>query len=362
MINNKKLNSPLAQLIKNEPALMSVLKDGDLIEARLLKKASRQVYFDLGSFGTGIVYGVELTNAQTIIKGLNAGDSVSAKIVDPENEDGYVEISLSEAGKQKIWQGIKELQEKGEVISVKISGANSGGLVAPINDIKAFLPVSQLTTEHYPRVDNGDRGKILEELKKMVGQELKVKIIDFNPRTDKLIISERETASQNIKALLDNYKAGDVVDGIISGVANFGAFMRFTDNPQIEGLIHISELDHRLIENPKEIVKVDDAVKAKILEIKDGRVTLSLKALKADPWEKVGEKYKAEQEIEGRIARFNPFGAFVSLDEDIQGLIHVSEFGGVEEMKKQIEEGKSYLFKIDSVKPAEKRIILKLKK
>src|SRR3989344_4189532 len=200
MINNKKLNSPLAQLIKNEPALMSVLKDGDLIESRLLKKASRQVYFDLGSFGTGIVYGVELTNAQTIIKGLNAGDSVSAKIVDPENEDGYVEISLSEAAKQKIWQGIKELQEKGEVFS------------------------------------------------------------------DKLIMTERETASQNIKALLDNYKAGDVVDGIISGVANFGAFMRFTDNPQIEGLIHISELDHRLIENPKEIVKVDDAVKAKILK------------------------------------------------------------------------------------------------
>lgn len=328
----------------------------------MIKKADRGVYFDLGIFGTGVVYGAELANAHGIVKNLNPGDSISAKVIDFENEDGYIELSLSEAGKQKVWQEIKQLKEKGEILSVKVVGANAGGVLAIVNEIKAFLPVSQLTTEHYPRVVDGDRAKILDELRKLVGQELKVKILDFNPKINKLIISERETVSQNIKELLNNYKIGDVVDGIISGVADFGAFVRFTDNSQIEGLIHISELGHRLIENPKDVVKVDDAVKAKIIEIKDGRVTLSLKALRADPWEKAEEKYKAGDEVQGLVARFNPFGAFVNLDGDIQGLIHVSEFGSIEEMKKQIEEGKSYAFKIEAVRPQEKRIVLKMKK
>ncbi len=225
------------------------------------------------------------------------------------------------------------------------------------------MPVSQLSTEHYPRVDEGSRDKILEQLKKFVGQDLSVKIIDLNPRANKLIISEKEINNQNIKDLISKYKVEDVIDGIVSGVADFGAFIKFVDNPQIEGLIHISELSHKLIENPKEIIKVNDSVKAKIVEIKDGRVNLSLKALQPNPWDKVKEKYKTDQEIEGSITKFNPFGAFVGLDAEIQGIIHISEFGGnVEEMKKQIEVGKKYNFKIDSVKPEEKRIILKLKK
>ncbi len=361
MSNVRKTNSPLANILKTGSGL-NILKAGDLIEGALLTKASKAAYFDLGAFGTGIVYGAEFSAASQAIKNLNAGDKISAKIIDPENENGYVELSLSEAGLQRKWEAIKDLMERGEIMTVKVIGANSGGLLADLNELKAFLPVSQLATDHYPRVDDGDRRKILEELRKLVGQELKVKIIDFKPRAGKLILSERETVQENTRELLGQYKAGDLVDGIISGVADFGAFMKFLNTPQIEGLIHISELDHRLIENPKEIVKIGDAVKAKILEIKDGRVSLSLKALKADPWEKVEEKYKASAEVAGTITRFNPFGAFVALDSDIQGLIHVSEFGSVEEMKKQLELGKAYTFKIELVKPQEKRIILKMRK
>ena len=191
---------------------------------------------------------------------------------------------------------------------------------------------------------------------------MKVKVLDVNPRNDKLILSEKEVTSQNVKDKLNKFKVGDVINGIISGVADFGAFLKFADDPDIEGLIHISELDHKLIENPKDMIKANDQVKAKILEIKEGRVTLSLKALKEDPWMKAGEKFKEGTDVEGRVARFNPFGAFVALDSEIQGLIHVSEFGGVEEMKKKIQEGQSYQFHVESVKPAEKRIILKLKK
>ena len=362
MVNTfKKTDSIIAYLTKSVPEAFGFLKEGDVVTGKLLRRLPRTVYVDLGKFGTGVVYGVELHHAREVLKALKEGDALSAKVVEVENENGYVELSMAEVGKQKSWQFLRELREKGEELKVKITGANSGGLMGEVEGLKAFLPVSQLANEHYPRVDDGNRTRILEELKKFVGQELTVKILDVNPRTQKLIISEREITDQSVKELLNQYKAGDVVDGIISGVADFGAFMRFTDNPKIEGLIHISELDHKLIGNPKEVVKVDDAVRAKVLDIKDGRVTLSLKALKEDPWQKAEEYYKAGQEVKGMVLKFNPFGAFIGLDYDLQGLIHVSAFGSVEEMEKHLVVGKSYNFIVESVKAQEKRIILKLK-
>lgn len=362
-IADKKMNPAiLNQIIKNSPELISFLRENDLVEAALLQKTPRALYFDLGKFGSGVVCGYELTNARNIAKELQIGQSINAKVVNRENEDGYVELSLAGAHKQKNWQEIKELKEANEVLTVKIIGANSGGLMAEINKIKAFLPVSQLASEHYPRVNDGDKTKILEELKKLIDLEINVKIIDFNPRNDKLIISEKEAAQENIKELISKYKEGDVIDGIVSGAADFGVFVRFVDNPAIEGMIHISELDHRLIDNPKEAVKVDEAIKAKIIEIKDGQVFLSLKALKPNPWETAAEKFKEGQEIKGVVYKFNPFGAYINLDHELQGMIHVSEFGGVEEMKKQLEQGKTYNFTIESLKPEEKKILLKFKK
>lgn len=362
MITAKKINSPLALLLKNDPKLFSALKAGDLVEGVLMKQGMKVAYFDLGSLGTGIVYGIEYTNASSILKSLEEGEKVLAKIVEAENDDGYVELSLAEAGKQKMWQDLKELKEKGEIMPVKITGANSGGLMTEVNGIKGFIPASQLSTEHYPRIDDGNRAKILDELKKYIGQEFKVKILDLKPRANKLIFSEKELMEENTKELLDKYVVGQVVDGLISGVTDFGAFMKFVDTPSLEGLIHISELDHKLIEHPKEIVKINDSVKAKIIEIKDGRISLSLKALKPNPWDTIEAQYKAGDEITGTINRFNPFGAFVGITSDIQGLIHVSEFGSVEKMKETLEVGKQYPFKIELMKPSEKRIILKMVK
>lgn len=359
---DRRLDTAASQFIKNHVSALPVLRAGDLASGTLIKKGPKVAYFDLGPFGTGVVFGVEYLNADTIIKNLNAGDTVSAKVVDPENEEGCVELSLAEAGKQKAWQAIKDLKDRGEVITVKIGGANWGGLVAEVEGFKAFIPVSQLVAGHYPRVDDGNRDKIADELRKLVGQELRVKIIDFKPRAGKLILSEKEGNEENMKELLSRYGVGQVVEGIVSGVADFGAFVKFTDNPAIEGLVHISELDHRLIENPKEIVKVNDVVQAKIIEIKEGRVSLSLKALKPDPWATASDRYHAGDEVQGVVARFNPFGAFIALDPDIQGLIHVSEFGSVDEMKRQLELRGTYAFRIELMKPEEKRIILKMKK
>ena len=353
----------LAQVLRTELSPAEWPREGTVVEVTLMKKLPRKAYFDMGRFGTGIVYGAEMLNAKEAVRNLNPGDKLNAKIVALDGENGHIELSLSEAGRQKLFQQAKELAEAGEVVKAKVVGANAGGLMVLVSgEIKAFLPVSQLSLEHYPKVPDGDRIKIAEELKKFVDQELSVKIIDVNTRSAKIIVSEREVLSANMKDLLAAYTAGQIVDCIVSGVADFGVFVRFTDNPQIEGMIHISELDYKLIDNPKELVKVNDQLKAKIVDIKEGRVFLSLKALKEDPWAKLGESVKAGETVQGRIYKLNPFGAIVALAGDIQGMVHISEFGGQDEMKKALVVGQEYPFVVDSVKPEEKRITLKVKK
>ena len=368
-MDDKNSNDGVAaiQIIKNELSAADWPKEGSVVEVELVKKSARRAYFDMGRFGTGIVYGLELQNAKEALRDLEPGAKLQAKIVSVDGEEGCIELSLSEAGKQKLWQHAKEFAEAGEVAKAKIVSANAGGLMASImtasdGELKAFLPVSQLSLEHYPKVQDGDRQKIADELKKFVGQEMNVKIIDVNPRTAKIIVSEREVLSTNVKELLSAYTIGQLVDCLVSGVADFGVFVRFVDNPEIEGMIHISELDYKLIDNPKDIVKINDQLKAKIIDIKEGRVFLSLKALKEDPWMTIGDKFKSGETVEGRVHKFNPFGAVIALPGDFQGMVHISEFGGQDEMKKALEVGKSYPFVIDAVKSEEKRITLKTKK
>ena len=359
-ISQRKSLSPELNALKVNPSLMPILKDGDLVEVTLIENGNKSVFFDIPKVGSGIIYGVELINAKGILKRMKIGDTVTAKVIDPENEDGFVELSLAEADKQKAWQELRDLKESDEPIEVTVTGANSGGLITELAGLQAFLPASQLSNEHYPKDVDGNRAKVQEELEALVGQKLSVKVLSINPRTNKLIVSEREVIAEDVKKLLEKYSAGDIVSGIVSGVANFGVFVRFADEPKIEGLIHISELSHNVIDHPKEVVGVGDMIKAQVVEIKDGRVSLSLKALQPNPWDKVGEKFSEGSVIDGVVYKLNPFGAFVKLDENITGLIHVSEFGSVEDLKNELEPGKTYPFLIENIKAEEKRVILKL--
>lgn len=357
----KPVISKFAELVKIETSAFGVLKVGDIVEGTLLEKGARRLLVDLGRHGVGVVYRGELMGARSAIKDLAPGAALHAKVVEVDNEEGYVELSIAEAGRQKAWAAVAELKEKGEPLTVKVVGANKGGLTTELEGLPAFIPVSQLAPEHYPRVVSEDKSEIGTALQALVGTELTVKLIDANPRTGKLILSEREASEISTRELVKNYTEGQVVEGIISGIADFGVFVRFTDNPSVEGLIHVSELDYRMVENPKEVVKVDEAVKAKIVEIKDGKISLSLKALKEDPWTTAMERYPVGTEVRGMVYSTNPFGALVNF-EDLQGQIHVTEFGGIEEMKKHLAAGKSYLFVVQDVKPAERRVLLKLKK
>jgi small subunit ribosomal protein S1 len=357
-----KKTHPLTNILKNNPELATPIKEGNSFEAIVLYKDSQKAFFDIEGRGTGILYGVEILSAKDILKNLEVGSKCTVTVVLPENEEGYIEVSLLKALWQQNWQEIKRVKDSAETVIAKITAANTGGLLSELYGIKAFIPVSQLSTDHYPHVEDGDKNKILDELKKFIGTELEVKILDFNPKAEKLILSEKEVTGESVKKSLEKYAVGDTVEIIVSGIADFGVFVRFVDDPNIEGLVHISEIDHKLIDSPKEVVKVNDTLKAKIIEIKDGRVSLSFKALKPNPWDDAEKRFVPEQEIEGVVAKYNPFGALVSLGYDLQGLIHISEFENLEKMKEQLEIGKKYTFIVNSVKPAEKRIILKLKK
>ena len=344
-------------LEKNE--LLKPPKIGEIVEGKIIGKGRANIFLDLGRMKTGIIYGKEFYLAKDKLKDLKIGDRVFAKIVDLENEEGYIELSLSQASDELTWKELKQKKERGETLSVKILGANKGGLVIEILGLPAFLPVSQLKADHYPRVEGGDTIKILRELQKFIGKDLTVKIFSLNQKTGEVILSEKARESEKILEILKNYKVGDVVEGQITGITDFGAFLRFG---QLEGLIHISELNWKIIEDPAEVVKVGEKIKAKIIDISGERVSLSLKALRKDPWLEIEKKYKKGDVVSGKVTKFNPYGAFIQLTAEIQGLCHISEFGNRAKMEKVLEIGKKYKFQILEIRPKEHRMSLKLAK
>jgi len=341
---------------------------GSIVEGKVVARDRSSLFIDLGNQGTGIIYGREFYEVKDAIKNLQIGDVVRAKIVELENEDGYRELSLRDATKDINWQKLRDMKEKEEIITVKITGVNKGGLLTNINNIPAFLPVSQLSPENYPRVADADKAKILKELQKFIGKTLEVKVLDLLAEENKLILSEKAKTEQLIKAILKNYKKGDVVEGKITGIADFGAFIRFplieegAKDESIEGLIHISELDWQLVQNPAEVVKVGEIIQAKIIDINNNQVFLSLKSLKENPWEKIEKEHKKGDTIKGKVISFSSFGAFVEVLPKIRGLCHISEFAGQKEMEESLKVGESYDFEILLIEPKEHRMSLKLKK
>jgi small subunit ribosomal protein S1 len=222
--------------------------------------------------------------------------------------------------------------------------------------ISGFLPASQLKTEHYPRVGDGDKDRILEELRKLVGQKLSVAIIGVNAKEGKLIFSEKNPTEKSKDVMIDKYTLGDVVNGEVTGIVDFGVFVKIEDG--LEGLVHISEIDWALVENPRLLFRVGEKVKVKIIEIKDGKISLSLKALKDNPWKSAEEKYKKDDIVQAVVIKFNKHGALASIEEGVAGLVHISEFGSEEKLRSTLELGKRYSFKISLFDPKEQKMTL----
>lgn len=344
-------------MTKLEESIATPPKAGDLIDGTIIALVRGRLYVDIPPFGTGIIYGREYLNAADVLRKANPGDQISAKVVDPSGMEGYIELSLKEARQAAIWGEAETAIVSENTYSLTVDEANKGGLILTWQGIKGFLPASQLAKEHYPRVPEGDKEKILGELEKLVGQVLPVRIITADAKEGKLIFSERTGAEETEKtSLIDKYQVGDVVEGEVTGAVDFGIFVKLEQG--LEGLVHISELDWGLVEDPRALFKLGDKVQVKVIEIKDGKVSLSVKALKENPWKAAAERYKKGMEIQGVVIKYNKHGALASIEEGVAGLVHISEFASPTELRDALELGKTYPFVIKVFEPKDQRMTL----
>ncbi len=339
---------------------LRVLHEGDIVEGKLLSVSKNEVYIELEGYGIGVVRGRELYDDQATLASLKAGDTITASVVEVENRDGNVELSLRQAGHERVWQTLKKMALDAEVVSTKILGANKGGLMVELNGVMGFLPVSQLSIDHYPRVEDGDKQKILSALQSYVGTSFNVQVITADQEEEKLIVSEKAVFERETENKLSQLKIGDVVTGTVTGVVDFGIFVKFGD---LEGLAHISELAWQRVENPKDLFAVGQEVRAKIIAIEKGRVSLSIKQLTPDPWLDAVKDFQIGQVVEGKVTKIMPFGVFVELSSEVQGLAHLGELSheAVKDPEKVLKVGEVKNFKIISIEPAEHRLGLSLK-
>ncbi len=333
----------------------NIPKTGEIIKGKVFAINKNGIFIDLKNFKAGIILPIETKSNPGRFKNIKVGDEIRVKVKQLENEFGYLEASLEEAKVEEKWKELKKMLQEKKIIKTKVLKANKGGLIVNIEEFQSFVPVSQLSSKHYPRVENGNTQRILQALQQLVNETLEVRIIDLDKKEKKIIASERAIQDKEIREAIKQHEKGDIVEGIVTGVVDFGAFIKFND---LEGLVHISELDYQLVENPHDIIKEGDKIKAKIINIDKNKISLSIKALKENPWEKIKDKYKTNQIVKGIITKFNPFGAFVQLDKHIHGLAHISEFGNEENMKKMLDINKKYDFKILSIKPKEYKMSL----
>jgi small subunit ribosomal protein S1 len=348
-----KKDTLMSRLVAESPTPPSI---GDFIEGPVIASEKARVFIDLHPFGTGIIYGREFMNARDILRKVNIGDSIVAKVVDEGNEEGYIELSLKEARQALIWSEAEDAILNKKVFDLPVKEANKGGLIIEWQGIQGFLPASQLKAEHYPRVEDGDKDKILEELRKFVGEKLSVSVITADAKEGKLIFSEKDPERKEKEKIVDKYTVGDIVEGDVTGAVDFGVFVKIEDG--LEGLVHISELDWGLVEDPRTFFKISEKVRAKIIEIRDGKVSLSVKALKENPWDQASTKYKKGDVVSAVIIKYNKHGALASIEEGVAGLVHISEFAGEQELREKLELGKSYPFKITLFEPKEQRMTL----
>lgn len=348
------------QELLSDPTFFKIPKIGETVKGKILSIKRNEVRLDLEGIGTGVIRGYELYNEANEINNLKVGDEVEATVIDLENENGEIELSFRYACQKKTWNELQNLQKEGKIVEAKVTDANKGGLIVLVGHTAGFLPVSQLMPEHYPRVPGGEKNKILEKLRQFIGKTLKVKVINALEAEEKLIVSEKAAWEEEQKSVLEKLKIGNVVEGKITAVADFGAFLKF-DN--LEGLIHISELAWQRIDHPSEIVKVGQNVKAEIIGIDGSKIFLSMKRLVEDPWKKVNEKYKVGQIVKGKILKVNPFGFFVELDKEIHGLAHISELSSkpIHNPLEVAKVGDVLDFKIVSIEPTDHRLGLSLK-
>ena len=333
----------------------------ELVKGTVISVDNGAVRIDIGGVTTGVIRGHELFSESEQFTNIKIGDTVEATVIEKENENGEMELSFRAAGHEIVWKKMEELVKSGLVVDGKIVNANKGGLMVQVDALVGFMPVSQLSPDNYPRVQGGDKNRILEHLKQHVGKTMPVKVLDANKKNEKLIVSEKAVWEDSQKAVLEQYKIGDLIDGEVGALTSFGSFIKFGEG--LEGLVHISEIAWQRIDHPKDVLKIGDKVKAQIIDLNKSKIYLSIKRLVEDPWKIVKDTYKIGQIVEGEIHKVEAFGLMVKLDNSIHGLAHISELSNSQmtesKMQEEYKVGEIKKFEIVNIEPAEHRLGLR---
>lgn len=353
-------DSSLMDRLMKSAEEIKVHTPGNLVEGTAVLIEKNKVLVDLDGLSTGIISGHEAHDSAGTVKELKVGDKISAYILEEENEDGLMVLSLRKASQQKAWDRFIDAYETSKTVTVIPNEANKGGLLLNIDGIKGFIPVSQLAPLHYPRVDGADSNEILVRLQKLIGLTLTVKILTLDHDGGKLILSEKAAEESQRGEAFDKLEVGQKVKGRISGIVKFGIFVTFEG---LEGLVHISEIAWGHVKDPHDYGKIGDDVDILVIGKERDKISLSIKRLMPDPWIEATKKYKVGTTVEGEITRITPFGAFIKLDEEINGLIHVSELTDEEtgDPSDKFKVGDKVKAKIITVDPDDHRVALSVK-
>ncbi len=339
-------------------------KRGEIRTGVILTITDQEIVIDVGAKRDGVVPLADLQRmSPEALDKLSVGDKVPVYVMRPEDQDGNLTISLYQARQEKDWLRAKELAESGEVWEEEVIGFNKGGLVIPLGGIRGFVPASQIA-DFRPSMTSEER---LERLSSMVGERLKVKVIEINQHKHRLILSatqaQREWREQQRDRLLDELREGEVRHGIVSSLSPFGAFV---DIGGADGLVHLSELTWRRIRHPREMLHVGDAIDVVILhlDLEHKRIALSRKRLEPEPWALVEDNYELGQLVEGVITNVADFGAFAEIEPGVEGLIHISELADkpVSNPREVVRRGEQVLLRIIRIDTRRKRLGLSLKR
>lgn len=343
------------ELVQEQGMELVPFKTGQVIEAEVISSSRKKILVDLKGLTVGFVPNREFS---TDAREINPGDKVLVYIITLENEDGFAVLSMRRADRERMWRTVKEKQEANEVVVIKVVDVNKGGLLADFSGVEGFIPASQLSAANYPK--SGGSDDMVGKMRELVGKTLNVKILSFDQGANKLIFSEKAAGEDDIAEKVKELPIGERLTGEITGVVDFGLFVRVGD---VEGLVHISEVSWDKIDNLRDLYKVGDKVEVVVISVEGSRVSLSMKRLQDDPWQKKVSSLKVGSKVEGEVTRVTPFGAFVRLPEGVDGLVHISELGDkLTDPHDIVNVGEKYPFEILSIEPMAHRISLRLQK
>lgn len=356
---------PMSQLMEEDFARARPDR-GEIVEGIIVSMNSQEIMVDISSKSEGVVQSRDLERLDADYRQtLRVGGKVWVYVVRPEDAQGNTILSLSRAQVETDWQKASELFDSGDILEEAVSGANRGGLIVNVGRVRGFVPASQVYSVRLsPQADDNERE---EQLGQLVGQKLHLKIIELDRRRNRLILSERaatrEWRQTQKERLLDDLREGDVRQGIVSSLCDFGAFV---DMGGADGLVHLSELSWSRVGHPKEVLKIDQKVDVYVLGVDRDRrrIALSIKRLKAEPWSTVTERYQIGQVVTGTITNITDFGAFARLDEDIEGLVHISELSEerIDHPNAVVKEGDEVTVRIIRIDPDRQRMGLSMRR